>query len=99
MAADRAAISADGRYIAFDSWATDLVDNDTNGYRDVFLRDMTTGTTVPVSFEADQDNGEWNYGSRTPAISADGRYVVFLSGNDYVEEDQNDHDTDWYLRT
>ncbi|PKQ36830.1 MAG: hypothetical protein CVT59_10585, partial [Actinobacteria bacterium HGW-Actinobacteria-1] len=96
--AGRAAISGDGRYIAFDSWASTLVENDTNGLRDVFLRDMVDGTTVPVSFDAADGSEGWNYGSRTPAISADGRYVVFLSGNDYVEEDMNDNDTDWYRK-
>lgn len=96
--AGRAAINADGSYIAFDSWASTLVDNDTSGYRDVFLRDMVRGTTVPVSFDAEDGSEGWNYGSRTPAISADGRYVVFLSGNDYAEEDMNDNTTDWYRR-
>ncbi len=97
--AGRAAISADGRYVAFDSWASNLAENDTNGYRDVFLRDCTDGTTVLVSAPAGtEDNGDWNYGSRTPAISADGRYVVFITGNDFVEADQNDNTTDWYRK-
>jgi len=95
---DRAAISADGRYVAFDTWANTMVDNDTNDYRDVFVRDMTEGTILPVSFDAEAGNESWNYGSRTPAISADGRYVAFISGNDYAGEDTNDNTTDWYLR-
>jgi Tol biopolymer transport system component len=71
------AISADGRYVVFESFATNLVPGDTNGLTDVFLRDRQTGITERISvttFEA-QANGA----SRTPAVSADGRYVVFMS--------------------
>jgi len=95
--ADRAEITPDGRYVVFDSWATSLVDDDTNGYRDVFMRDMDEGTTVRASEDA-EGSGDYSYGSRTPAVSADGRYVVFVSGNDYVEEDTNDNTTDWYRK-
>src|SRR5439155_26319375 len=42
-------VSANGRYVAFASFATDLVDGDTNGMSDVFVRDMQAGTTALVS--------------------------------------------------
>ena len=42
---DCPAISADGRFVAFNSDATNLVPGDTNGARDVFVRDRQTGTT------------------------------------------------------
>ena len=71
------AISADGRYVAFYSLATNLAASDTNGVRDVFVRDLIAGTTVRVSEGTGgvQGNGE----SRDPSISSDGRYVTFES--------------------
>lgn len=69
-------ISADGRYVAFSSWAGDLVPGDTRA-RDVFVRDMVAGTTarVTVTHRGGQPNGD----SLFPAISADGRHVAFSS--------------------
>jgi hypothetical protein len=71
------AISADGRFVAFSSSATNLVPNDTNGYVDVFVRDLQGGTTERVSIATDgsQSNGH----SFLPSISADGRFVAFAS--------------------
>ncbi|NIS65842.1 MAG: hypothetical protein GTO05_11935, partial [Gemmatimonadales bacterium] len=71
------AISADGRYVAFDSDATNLVADDTNGAADVFVHDCTTGETSRVSVTTMGAQG--NYGSYYPAISSDGRYVAFES--------------------
>jgi len=71
------AISSDGRYIAFSSRATNLVSVDTNGHHDVFVRDRDTGITTRVSLASDSTQG--NYDSYSPAISADGRYVAFVS--------------------
>jgi Tol biopolymer transport system component len=71
------AISADGRYVAFSSEATNLVPGDTNGCYDVFVRDRIAGTTerVSVSTTGQQANGD----SYADSISADGRYVAFHS--------------------
>ena len=71
------AISADGRYVAFDSDATNLVAGDSNSERDVFVRDMVAGTTTRIS--VDSAGNEGNDASYGPAISADGRYVAFSS--------------------
>jgi Tol biopolymer transport system component len=68
-------ISADGRYVAFMSYATNLVHSDTNGVPDVFLRDRQTGATERVSIATDGTEGDGPCYS--PAISADGRYVAF----------------------
>ena len=85
------AISADGRYVAFYSDATNLVIGDTNGQPDVFVRDRQLGTTERVSVDS-SGNQASNYSS-TPAISADGRYVAFLSGaNNLVAGDTNAQD-------
>ncbi len=70
-------LSADGRYVAFASAASNLVANDTNNQVDIFVRDRQLGTTERVSVDSSglQGNGY----SGNPSISADGRYVVFQS--------------------
>jgi Tol biopolymer transport system component len=81
-------ISADGRYVAFCSYASDLVAGDGNGTADVFVRDRRTKATTRLSVAADGDPAG---GSGTaPTISADGRYVAFFSGAaDLVADDGN----------
>jgi len=81
-------ISADGRYVAFDSNASNLVSGDTNGVIDVFLRDTQTNTTTRISVDSNGVQGN-NY-SEFPSISADGRYVAFDSGaSNLVSGDTN----------
>ncbi len=70
-------ISADGRYIAFDSVASNLVSNDINGHKDVFVYDLQTGQTSRVSVASDGTQG--NSYAAYPSISTDGRYVTFVS--------------------
>jgi Tol biopolymer transport system component len=72
-----AAISADGRFVAFDSLATNLVAGDRNDARDVFVHDRTTGATERVS--VDNYGFEGTADSLRPTISADGRFVAFMS--------------------
>jgi Tol biopolymer transport system component len=72
-----AAISADGRFVAFSSGASDIVSGDTNGRADVFVRDRVTGTTELVSRPS--GGGQADGASFLPAISADGRLVAFIS--------------------
>ncbi|HMJ00502.1 MAG TPA: PASTA domain-containing protein [Gaiellaceae bacterium] len=71
------AISADGRFVAFSSAASNLVAGDMNGADDVFVRDRQEGTTTRVSVAP--GGAEANGGSFSPSISGDGRYVAFLS--------------------
>jgi len=71
------ASSANGRFIAFDSLASNLVVGDTNAIDDVFVRDRQTGTTERVSVASDGTQGDAQ--SNGPAISADGRFVAFTS--------------------
>jgi len=81
-------ISADGRYVAFDSYASNLVSGDTNGLRDIFVHDRQTGQTARVSVAS--DGTEAHGGSVYPSISADGRYVAFYSGaSNLVSDDTN----------
>ncbi|BAY22229.1 hypothetical protein NIES2100_19920 [Calothrix sp. NIES-2100] len=84
-----AAISADGRYVVFYSYASNLVANDTNEVGDIFLRDRQTGTTKRISIGI---NGtEANEISLSPSISADGHYVVFSSlASNLVSGDTNE---------
>jgi hypothetical protein len=70
-------ISSDGRYVVFDSQATDLVTGDTNGVSDVFVYDRQTRHTKRISVSSSGEQGnDLSYGS---GISADGRYVAFVS--------------------
>jgi len=74
---DSTSISADGRFVVFTSYATDLVPADTNQRADVFVRDRVTNTTLRVSLSNSGEQGNGSSFGRD--ISADGRYVVFLS--------------------
>ncbi|PKN44253.1 MAG: hypothetical protein CVU59_12115, partial [Deltaproteobacteria bacterium HGW-Deltaproteobacteria-17] len=73
-----AAISSDGRYVAFESGAANLVAGDTNIATDVFRKDLVTGETLRVS--TDSTGAQSNALSRGAAINSDGRYVLFRSG-------------------
>ncbi|GIU84058.1 MAG: hypothetical protein KatS3mg008_0833 [Acidimicrobiales bacterium] len=81
-------VSADGRFVAFESFASDLVPGDTNGVRDIYVRDLESGLTQLVS--ANGSGGPANNHSFSPSVSADGRFVVFLShASDVVPGDSN----------
>jgi Tol biopolymer transport system component len=77
-APSRPDISADGRFVVFDSQATDLLLNDTNGKSDVFVRDLQTGTTTLVSVNRFGTNGG-DDDSIQAQLSANGRFVAFWS--------------------
>jgi len=81
-------ISADGRFVTFDSYADNLVLGDTNGYWDIFVHDRMTGLTTraSVSTAGVQGNGD----SISPSISDDGNQVAFFSfASDLVAGDTN----------
>jgi Tol biopolymer transport system component len=80
-------ISSDGQYVVFWTSASNLVDGDTNGRRDVFLSDVKTGITRRLSIAK---NGEEFFGdSYIPSISGDGRYVAFSSEEPILPSDTN----------
>ena len=82
-------LSADGRFVVFESQADDLVANDTNGTLDVFVRDLVGGTTTLVS-ATKTGTTSGNGSSTVGGISADGRFVTFTSNaNDLVASDKN----------
>ena len=82
-------ISTNGRYMAFSSEADNLVPNDTNGYRDIFVHDLVSGTNILASVAADGSGA--NGISTEPVLSADGRFVAFTStANNLVSGATND---------
>jgi Tol biopolymer transport system component len=93
-------VSADGRYVAFTSSASNLVAGDTNGSYDVFVRDRSRGVTQRVS--VGRDGVQANHGSPalfgTPVISADGRYVAFLSKASNLVAGDTNNDWDVFVR-
>ncbi len=72
-----AAISADGRFVAFYSYADNIVPGDTNGMCDAFVRELATGITELISVSSTGEQG--NMDSYAQSISTDGRYVTFTS--------------------
>ncbi len=81
-------ISDDGRYVVFDSSASNLVGNDFNGASDIFLRDRQQGTTVRISLSSLGIEG--NSDSTRPRISGDGRFITYESfSNNLVPNDTN----------
>lgn len=90
-----AALSADGRFAAYASRATNLVGGDTNGQTDVFVRDRQSGTTERVSVATSGvQGGGASYGA---VISRDGRYVAFVSAASFAAADTNTRE-DVYVR-
>ena len=81
-------ISANGRFVAFQSASTNLVSNDTKGFSDIFVHDLRTGETERVSVSSQGEEG--NNDSVNPSISADGRYVAFMSyASNLVDGDES----------
>jgi hypothetical protein len=89
-------ISADGRYVAFVSQASNLVPGDANGRRDVFRHDVDTGTTVLVS-QAPSGPLADNH-STAPSISSDGQQVAFASVAGNLVQDDSNGVSDVFLR-
>lgn len=89
-------LSSDGRFVAFGSFATNLIAGDTNGVLDVFIRDRTIGTTARVSIASDgtQANDESFY----PAVSSDGRFVAFRSDATNLVANDTNNTSDIFVR-
>jgi flagellin-like hook-associated protein FlgL len=77
-----AKISADGRFVVYQSSSTNLVSDDTNGMIDIFKYEIATGTTTRVSVD---ENGQevYSYNALNASVSADGRYVSYSSGGSF----------------
>ncbi len=88
-------LSKDGRYVAFHSGGTNLVDDDTNGFFDIFRHDRVTGETIRVSLntQGEQANSEcW-----LRDMSPDGRFIVFHSAATNLVPDDNNDNRDIFL--
>jgi Tol biopolymer transport system component len=90
------AISRDGRYVAFHTDASNLIGNDTNGQRDVYLRDRQAGTTQRVSVTAGGAQSAGPGGAQS--ISANGRVVAFDSSSFDLVSNDADPNADVYVR-
>jgi trimeric autotransporter adhesin len=97
------AISADGRFVAFVSSASNLVPGDTNAFQDIFVRDTCRGspagctpsiTRVSIAGDGSQGNAE----SFAPAISANGRFTVFLSSSTNLASGDTNGTEDIFMR-
>ena len=90
-------ISADGRFVAFSSYASNLVPGDTKGWYDVFVHDRQTGKTrrVSVSSGGAQGNGNSGY----PGISADGRFIAFASAASNLVPGDTNNLADIFVQT
>ena len=85
---DFPSVSEDGRFVVFESKASNLASDDTNGYGDVFIHDRQTGETKRISISSEGTQG--NERSYDPFISANGRYVTFESeASNLVNDDTN----------
>ncbi|MCU0754126.1 MAG: C25 family cysteine peptidase [Xanthomonadales bacterium] len=95
---DEPSISANGRFVAFTSLASNLVPGDTNNVRDVFVKDLSDGSIVRANLtesgQQDTTNSSFNM---EPALSADGRFVAFMTFGRLVAADNESH-TDIYVR-
>jgi Tol biopolymer transport system component len=89
-------ISADGRFVAFTSEASNLVADDTNGVADVFVRDRQTGRTTRVSVGSGGAQGNRDAGGGE--ISADGRFVAFFSEADNLVPNDTNNTGDAFVR-
>jgi Tol biopolymer transport system component len=88
-------LSADGRFVAFQSSASNLVPGDTNGLDDIFVRDRLKGVTERVSLGPNGVQG--NDGSSSPALSADGRFVAFGSWADNLVPGDTNEEEDVFV--
>jgi hypothetical protein len=89
-------ISADERWVAFQSDATDIVADDVNPFTDVYVRDVLSGVTLKANVSTDGVQG--NLFSYSPVVSGDGRFVAFYSGSNNLVLNDTNSATDVFLR-
>jgi TolB protein len=86
-------VSADGRFVAFESASGNLSPDDNDAYWNIYVRDVIQKTTTLISQPTGTSLGTTNnHHSLAPSISADGRYVAFQSKSDNLADDNNDND-------
>ena len=90
-------ISADGRYVTFESYAANLTSEDTGGRKQVYRRDLQEGQTEMVSVSSAGVPAEYSCANRA-SMSPDGRYVAFRSRANNLTEEDTDWNSSIYLR-
>jgi Tol biopolymer transport system component len=90
-------ISADGRFVVFSAFAANLVPSDLNSNTDVFIRDRQNHTTRRISVNSAEEEAQ-NGDSVDPAISPDGRFVVFASLADNLVPNDSNGSVDVFIR-
>jgi hypothetical protein len=90
-----ASVAANGNFVAFMSFASNLVSGDTNGRADIFVKDMTTGEVDRVSVATDGTQGDFD--ALHPAISNNGRYITFSSLSTTLVPDDDNFATDIFV--
>jgi Tol biopolymer transport system component len=95
---DDAAVSGDGSRVAFASRATNLTGSDRDRSPDVFVRDLRSKTTTLVSRAGGRAGPKANARASQPAISANGRFVAFISRASNLTSDDRDHRVDVFVR-
>jgi Tol biopolymer transport system component len=98
LASTSPSISADGRFVAFESTASNLVSGDTNRDNDVFVRDRVAGRTTRVSVTTSGSQGNRSSGREGLAITADARFVVFSSNATNLVAGDTNLTTDVFVR-
>jgi Tol biopolymer transport system component len=89
-------VSTNGRYVVFESDASDLVAGDTNGFGDIFVRDLVAGTTELISVST--NGGPADGASSQAVMTADGRYVAFVSAASNLVLDDTNRVPDVFVR-
>jgi hypothetical protein len=96
--ADVPSISADGRFVAFESSASNLSPDDGDANYDVFVRDLQANTTALVSRAAGASGANGNNGSYSAVLSGNGRFVAFASAATNLHPDDGDTTADMFRR-
>jgi len=92
-----ASLSTDGHLVAFESDASNLLGGDTNGYRDIFVKNVVTGAVTLVSSTSAGAQGV-NGGSTAAVLSADGQFVLFKSWATNLVEGDTNGQADWFVK-
>ncbi len=98
LTSESASVSADGRFVAFMSAATNIHPADPDSVADIYVRDLQTDTTILVSRASGAAGAKGNLGSDSPVIAADGRYVTFRSQSSNLDPADRDTLLDVYVR-
>ena len=90
-------LTPDGRYVLFDSDASNLIEDDANDSDDVFLKDLLTGAVELISLDSSGQQANMGSGAERQSFGMDGRLVIFASDAQLAPGDDNE-ESDIYVR-